>query len=53
MDILELENDFIVLLMVGNEREFYLKNCSIGIMEVVLVEMKFYKKKKVVLLKKL
>lgn len=52
VDILELENDFTALLTAGNERELYLKNRSIGTMEVVLVEMKFHKKKKAALLKK-
>lgn len=52
VDILELKNDFTALLTAGNGRELYLKNRSIGTMEVVLVEMKFHNKKKAGLLKK-
>lgn len=52
VDILELKNDFTALLTAGSGRELYLKNRSIGTMEVVLVEMKFHNKKKAGLLKK-
>lgn len=52
VDILELKNDFTSLLTAGSGRELYLKNRSIGTMEVVLVEMKFHNKKKAGLLKK-
>ncbi|XP_056005608.1 uncharacterized protein LOC125657676 isoform X3 [Ostrea edulis] len=51
IDILSLQSDFSVVQTAGFGKEYYLKNRSIGTMEIVLVEMKFPNKRKANLLK--
>jgi hypothetical protein len=51
IDILSLHSDFSILQTAGFGKEYYLKNRSIGTMEIVLVEMKFPNKRKANLLK--
>ena len=52
VDILELKNDFTALLTAGHGKELFVKNRSIGTMEIVLLEAKFHNKRLAELLKK-
>ena len=52
VDILELKNDFTALLTAGHGKELFVKNRSIGTMEIVLLEAKFHNKRLAGLLKK-
>ena len=52
VDILELKNDFTALLTAGHGKELFVKNRSIGTMEIVVLEAKFHNKRLAALLRK-